>query len=309
MQIIRAKEFHIDEPTAVAMGKFDSLHLGHKVILDRLKREAECSLRTVVLSFEPGPEVFFGKYSGGFVLTDTEKQKLLEDAGIDYYVLFPFDAMTAGTEPEDFLKNVLLAQMNMQVLVAGEDLSFGRGGYGNAEFVNEKSREYDFKFCVCPKIRLNEEEISATLVRDTVIKGDMEKCRELLGRAYQVGGIIQKGNQLGRTIGVPTCNIVTDREKLLPPRGVYFTEVTLGGQHYYGVTNVGTKPTVSNEENVGIETYIVDFDEEAYGENIVLDFMHFQRTEQKFASLDELKSQLKQDIKKAEEYFKNKFTL
>ena len=128
MEVIRTKQFHIDEPTAVAMGKFDSLHLGHKVILDRLKREAECSLRTVVVAFDPGPEVFFGKYEGGFVLTAEEKKQLLEKAGIDYYILYPFDSETAGTEAEDFLEDVLIKQMNMQVLVAGEDVSFGKNG-------------------------------------------------------------------------------------------------------------------------------------------------------------------------------------
>lgn len=303
MQIIRAKEFHMEEPTAVAMGKFDSLHLGHKVILDRLKREAECSLRTVVVSFEPGPEVFFGKYAGGFVLTPEEKQQLLEDAGIDYYVVFPFDAQTAGTEAEAFLTEVLLKQMNMQVLVAGEDVSFGKAGRGNAEFIKEKSGEYDFKFCVCPKLCMDEKEISATLVRDTVLKGNMEKCMELLGRAYRVSGIIQKGNQLGRTIEVPTCNIVVGAEKLLPPKGVYFTKVTLKGQNFFGVTNVGTKPTVSEDGPIGIETYIMQFDDVVYGEKLTLDFMHFHRTEQKFDSLEQLKSQLHQDITEAKKYF------
>lgn len=303
MQVIRTKQFHIDEPTAVAMGKFDSLHLGHKVILDRLKREAECCLRTVVISFEPGPEVYFGKYNGGFVLTAEEKQHLLEEAGIDYYVLFPFDAKTAGTEPEAFLKDILLEQMNMQVLVAGEDLSFGKSGRGNTEFVNGKSKEYDFKFCVCKKLRYNEEEISATLVRNIVIKGDMEKCRELLGRNYRVEGIIEKGNQLGRTIGVPTCNIVLPGDKLLPPKGVYFTKVTLEGNTFNGVTNVGTKPTVSDEGAVGVETYILDFDKEVYGKMISLDFMHYHRSERKFDSIIALKRQLEQDIKDAEVYF------
>lgn len=304
MQIIKAKEFHIDEPTAVAMGKFDSLHLGHKVILDRLKREAECCLRTVVISFEPGPEVFFGTYNGGFVLTDEEKQQLLEDSGIDFYVLFPFDAQTAGTEPEDFLTEVLIKQMNMQVLVAGEDLSFGKEGRGNVAFINEKSKIYDFKFCACPKLHLKEEEISATLVRDTVIKGDMEKCRELLGRSYRISGKVERGNQLGRTIGVPTCNMVAPLEKLLPPNGVYFTKVTLEGQVFGGVTNVGTKPTVSEENAVGIETYILDFQEDVYGKILTLDFCHYLRPEQKFCTLDELKQQLHCDIEKARIYFK-----
>ncbi len=303
MEIIRTKQFHIDEPTAVAMGKFDSLHLGHKVILDRMKREAECSLRTVVVSFEPGPEVFFGKYSGGFVLTDEEKQNFLESMGIDYYILFPFDAKTAGTEAEDFLKEVLLKQMNMQVLVAGEDLSFGKNGKGNVDFINQKSRELDFKFCMCSKLHLNDEEVSATLVRDAVSHGNMEKCAGLLGREYQIVGKVMKGNQLGRTIGIPTCNIVAPARKLLPPRGVYFTKVCLKGDEYLGVTNVGTKPTVSDDGAVGIETHILHFDEDVYGEELILDFLHFQRPEQKFRSLEELKEQLCRDILAAKEYF------
>ena len=304
MEVIRTKQFHIDEPTAVAMGKFDSLHLGHQVILNRLKSEAECSLRTVVVAFEPGPEVFFGKYDGGFVLTAKEKQKLLEDAGIDYYILYPFDGETAGTKAEDFLKEVLLKQMNMKVLVAGEDLSFGKNGGGNGAFIKEICRNYDFKFCECPKLRIHDEEISATLVRETVNKGEMEKCRELLGRNYALQGIVLKGNRLGRTIGVPTCNLVADKDKILPPKGVYFTRVFVNGEQYFGVTNVGCKPTVSNEGAVGIETHILDFDEDIYGKVVKVEFLHFQRAEQKFADLEGLKQQLQLDIKNAREYFK-----
>lgn len=304
MDVLQTKQFHMNEPTAVAMGKFDSLHTGHRVILERLKREAECSLRTVVVSFEPGPEVFFGKYNGGFVLTDEEKQALLEEMGIDYYVLYPFDAQTAGTEAEDFLKDVLLKQMNMQVLVAGEDLSFGKNGSGNSDFMKEKSKELDFKFCECKKLCLDDEEISATLVRKTLLEGEMEKCSKLLGREYSLNGIVRKGNQLGRTIGVPTCNIVSSADKLLPPHGVYFTKVILEGQSYYGVTNVGIKPTVCEKEAVGVETHILDFEDDVYGKEIEVEFLHYHRPEQKFTDLETLKSQLHQDIKIAKEYFK-----
>ncbi len=308
MEVIRTKQFHIDEPTAVAMGKFDSLHLGHKVILDRLKKEAECSLRTVVVAFDPGPEVFFGKYEGGFVLTAEEKKQLLEKAGIDYYILYPFDSETAGTEAEDFLEDVLIKQMNMQVLVAGEDVSFGKNGRGNTDYIKGISKELDFKFCECSKLHIKGEEVSATLVRETVSNGEMEKCRELLGRYYALQGVILKGNRLGRTIGVPTCNIVSEREKLLPPKGVYFTRVTLDEKEYFGVTNVGTKPTVSAEEAIGVETHILGLDEEVYGKEIKLDFLYYHRPERKFADLEALKKQLHLDIEKAKDYFQQLFT-
>ncbi len=308
MEVIRTKQFHIEEPTAVAMGKFDSLHLGHQVILNRLKNEAECSLRTAVMVFEPGPEVYFGKYQGGFVLTPEEKQELLEQAGIDYYILYPFDGETAGTEAETFLEEVLLKQMNMKVLVAGEDLSFGKNGSGNSDFIKGKCKELDFKFCECPKLRIDGEEVSATLIREMVKSGDMEKCRELLGRDYTVQGTVLKGNQLGRTIGVPTCNMIASKDKILPPNGVYFTRVTLDDRQLCGVTNVGTKPTVSAETVVGVETHILDFEEDVYGKELKLEFLHFHRTEQKFQDLDALKEQLYQDIKDAGEYFKQSFT-
>ena len=194
--------------------------------------------------------------------------------------------------------------MNMQVLVAGEDLSFGKGGMGNSGFVKEKSREFDFKFYSCPKLHIDGEEVSATLVRRQVAEGDMESCQEFLGRPYHVSGTVCKGNQLGRTIGVPTCNIVAPADKLLPPNGVYFTDVYLGTGHFYGVTNVGNKPTVGNHYVVGIETHILGFDEEVYGEEMELDFLHFHRPERRFESLEVLKEQLHFDIAAAKEYFK-----
>lgn len=303
MQIIRKKQFHIDDPTAVAIGKFDSLHLGHKVILERLKREAECCARTAVFSFEPGPEVFFGRYSGGFILTEEEKIALLEEMGIDYYILFPFDAETAGTPPQVFLNEILKKQMNMQIMVAGEDVSFGKDGLGNAEFVQEKAKELDFKACICHKLSIEGDEVSATMVRNAVLEGDIEKCNLLLGRPFQISGIIEHGNQIGRTLGVPTCNIFPCTNKLLPPRGVYFTNVFLKGKQHRGVTNVGVRPTVSQEPVVCIETYLLDFEEDVYGEWITLDFMHFHRPEQKFQSLEQLKQQLNSDILDAKQFF------
>lgn len=303
MQIITARQFHIDEPTAVAIGKFDSLHLGHQLILAELKKQAECSLRTVVLSFTPNPEVFFGKYESGFVLTNEEKRARLEEAGIDYYVLFPFDEKTAGTEPEVFLQEVLLKQLNMQFLVAGEDLSFGKNGRGNAEFIKEKSKELDFRVCICPKLHMDGEEISATLVRKAVKEGNLEKCGILLGRDYELSGVVVEGRRLGRLLDVPTCNIVASASKLLPPYGVYFSIVWIEGKKYYGVTNVGTKPTVSDAELIGIETHILNFEEEIYGKKITLQLKHFQRPERKFESVNALREQLLQDIKETYQYF------
>lgn len=309
MKVITTRKFHIDEPTAVAIGKFDSLHLGHQLILKRLKKEASSGLKTVVFSFSPSPEVFFEKRKRRYVLTEQEKQEFLEKAGIDYYILFPFNKQTAEIGPNVFLSEILLGQLNMNVLVAGEDLSFGKGGSGNVAFMETKSAEYDFKLCVCPKLRYESEVISASLVRKTVLNGNMEKCSVLLDRDYEITGIVEKGNQLGRTLGVPTCNISAPKEKLLPPRGVYFTIVSVDGGEYLGVTNVGTKPTVSGNGKMGIETHILQFDKEIYDKKITLKFQHFHRPEKKFKDVQQLKRQLEKDIEQALIFLEKEFTI
>ena len=304
MKIITDRKFHIEEATAVAIGKFDSLHLGHQLILKKLKEDAGDTLKTLVVSFSPSPEVYFKRGSSKFALTEEEKQKNLEAYGIDYYVLFPFDKQTAELEPEEFLEEILLGQMNMKLLVAGDDLSFGKGAHGNVDFVMEKSVRYGFRVHVCPKLQYDGREISATYVRESLMEGDLEKCLKLLGHDYEVEGIVEQGTRLGRTLNVPTCNIITNKEKLLPPKGVYFTEVTLDEKKYYGVTNVGTKPTVSEEGRMGVETHLLDFDEDVYGKELKVKFRYFHRPERKFESVDALKLQLQDDIAQASAYFK-----
>ena len=304
MQIIQGKEFCLKEPCAVAIGKFDGLHKGHKLIIDDLVRSKALGLKSVVFSFEPSPEVYFGRQDNKFVLTEKEKQEILSSWGVDLYVLFPFDEETARMEADSFLKNVLVGQLNMKRLVAGRDLSFGFKGSGNVEFLEKKEREYSYRIQVHPKLCVEDEEISASFLRDAVMFGEIERATFFMGRDYMVSGTVCEGNQIGRTLGFPTCNLIPQADKLLPPDGVYVTITEVDGVRYPSVTNIGFKPTVSANETYCLETHLLDVEVSCYDKEIKVYFCAMLREEIKFESLDKLKKQIAKDKKAAFDFHK-----
>lgn len=308
MRIIKGKDFSIEEPSAVAIGKFDGLHKGHKLIIDELVRAKEEGLTSIVFSFEPSPEVYFGRQAAKYVLTEDEKQEILAAWGVDIYILYPFDEETAKTEAEDFLREILVGRMNMKKLAAGEDLSFGYRGAGNTSFLEEHMEEYGYKLTVLPKLCVEEREISASVLRDAIEFGEMESCAFLMGRDYMISGEVCEGNHIGHTIGFPTCNIIPTEDKLLPPNGVYITCSEIEGTLYSSVTNIGYKPTVSEHEILGVETYLLDVNIDCYHQKIKVYFCSMLRKECKFESFEKLQKQLAKDKKAASDFhrlFKN----
>ncbi len=304
MQIIKGRDFELKEPCAVAIGKFDGLHKGHKMIIDELVRSKALGLKSVVFSFEPSPEVYLGRQEAKFVLSETEKQEILASWGVDLYILYPFDEETATMDAELFLKNVLIGQLKMKRLVAGEDLSFGYKGRGNVEFLEDHEREYAYSLQVYAKLCIEEEEISASVLRDAVLFGEIERATFLMGRDYMISGVVCEGNHIGRTLGFPTCNIIPQADKLLPPNGVYVTLTELEGVLYPSVTNIGRKPTVSEHEILGAETYLLDVDIECYGKTITIYFCAMLRKECKFESFEKLQHQIQKDKKAAFDFHK-----
>jgi len=303
MQVITGNDFIIEEPCAIAIGKFDGIHKGHQWILDELLKAGEKQLKTVVLSFEPSPEVYFGRQEAHFVLTEQEKQDMLASMGIDYYILYPFHAETAKMEAEVFLEEVLLKQLNMKHLVAGDDLSFGYKGKGNGVFLKEREAKYGYTFKLFPKLKIEDEVVSASSLRTAILSGNIKKCTLFMGREFEMSGTVCKGNQIGHKLGFPTCNFVPSEEKLLPPKGVYVTLCDVDGKTYPSVTNVGVKPTVEGESQLGIECHLLDCDMDLYGKEICVRYLSFLRPEKKFNSLDALSEQIKADKEKAKMYF------
>ncbi len=297
MEIIsETTEFHIEDKTAVAIGKFDGIHLGHKKLLDIILRQKADGLKSVVFTFDPPPEEFFTGSQIPQLFTRLEKRAAFEEMGIDILIEFPLTAETAATPPEDFVRRILVKQINADFIAAGTDVSFGDKGCGDQHLLRNLSREIGYELELIDKVRIDDEEVSSTRVRNRVSDGDMPMVKRLLGYNYSVSGTVQHGRHIGHTIGVPTVNVIPPSNKLLPPYGVYSSRVYLEDRVYDGMTNIGRKPTISDKEQVGVETFIYDFNADAYGKFIKVELLRFVRPEMKFDSIDDLKAQIQSDL-------------
>ncbi len=204
--------------------------------------------------------------------------------------------------PEQFIDKVLAGQLKTKYIAAGNDLSFGKDGRGNAALLQSVSTQYGFCVKIIEKVCLDGVEISSTYVREAVKAGKLEKAEQLIGEAYSVTGVVSHGKKLGRRLGMPTVNLLPPEEKLLPPFGVYFSEVVFGERIYKGITNIGCKPTVSEKKQVGVETYLYDFAQDIYGKEITVRLLSFHRPEKKFDSVETLKTQMAADIAEGRYY-------
>ena len=298
MQTIRGTtQFKIEEGTAVAIGKFDGLHLGHRKLLQEILKQKEDGLKAAVFTFDPSPEIFFGMNPSRELSTNEEKRRLFEEIGIDILVEFPFNKETAATSPEDFVIDILCRRMNAKYVAAGTDLSFGAMGKGNFALMSSLAHHLGFEAHKINKIERNGKVISSTLIRSLVEEGNMEEAAACLGAPYRITGKIVHGRALGRRIGIPTLNQIPPTDKLLPPFGVYYSEVRADGKVYKGMTNIGTKPTVTQEMKVTVETYLYDFSGDLYGETAEVGLLTFRRPERRFSGVEELKKTMEEDIR------------
>ncbi len=303
MQIIRdTSEFVSPGETAVSIGKFDGIHLGHRRLLEELLDQKEKGLLAVVFTFDPYPDVFFGYGPSQMLTTREEKREIFEKMGIDILVEFPFNAESAATPSRDFVKRFLCSHLRARFIAAGPDLSFGDRGSGNFDLLEEMAPEYGFRAKKIEKVVMDENIISSTLIRRLVKTGEVTTAARYLGEPYMVRGQIVHGRALGRRIGIPTLNQIPPQDKLLPPFGVYYSDVLIGGRKYCGMTNIGIKPTVSDDRRITVETYLYDFSGDIYGETATVRLLTHRRPEMKFSSIDELRSTMEQDIKAGREY-------
>lgn len=303
MRIIQGTtEFQIEDSSAVAIGKFDGIHLGHERLLSYILEKKTEGMKAVVFTFHPSAAAFFGQIQGGELTTREEKRSYFEKLGIDVLIEFPLNKETAATPPREFAQKILYERMHTAFIAAGEDLSFGNGGKGDSKLLLEMASGLGFQVCVIDKVFYEGREISSTYVREVVERGDMHIARELLGRYYSFEGKVEQGNRLGRRLGMPTMNLYPRPEKLLPPKGVYYSRLFYDGCVYPGITNIGQKPTVNDSDMVSVETYLYDFDRDMYGKEIVTELLQFKRPEQKFESVVKLREQMGKDIEEGRIY-------
>jgi len=290
--------------TSITLGKFDGVHLGHRMLMENVLSAKERGCTPTVFTFDKFPAQVLRQESMASILVEEEKEQLLEQLGIERYVLFPFHDKTASMEPEEFVEEILVKIMKVRELYVGADFRFGKGRKGNAVMLEQLSRKYNFIFKAVDKRLYHGAEISSSRIRDCIINGEMEDASAMLGMPYQITGEIIHGRSLGHTIGVPTINQEVPKGKILPRLGVYCAKVTVDGTAYYGIANVGSKPTVQEEEVYGAETHLFSCNKDLYGKFAKTELLTFIRPEQKFATVEELRQQLEQDKLVGRTYFK-----
>lgn len=306
MQVITGtREFQIEEPTAVTIGKFDGRHKGHqKLLREMLCFKERQGLKAAVFTFDMAPAGVMAGRVQTVITTNQERRNKMAKMGIDYLVEYPFDQNTAHMSPEEFVSEVLVRRMHAKAVVVGTDCSFGYKGKGNAHLLKEMSESCGFEAVIIEKEQDDHRDISSTYVREELDQGNIEKANELLGEPYAIHGVVVHGNHIGGAIlGFPTANILPPPEKHLPPFGVYVSQVLVDGALYRGVTNIGKKPTVEGESPVGVETFIMGLEANLYGKEIEVQLLNFERPEQKFSSLEELKERIEKDKEYAAAYF------
>lgn len=289
-------QYIVGKETAVAIGKFDGVHIGHRKLLQEILEQKKNGLAACVFTFDPPPAVLFGSSDGKELTTKEEKRTLFEKMGVDILIEFPLTRETAAISPIVFAEKIVAGQMNARFVAAGRDLSFGAKGAGNAKLLTAVGKEKGFQVKTIEKVCVDGIEVNSTYIRELLKKGDIETANRFLGIPYTVKGTVVHGNRIGRTIGFPTVNLLPAENKLLPPNGVYRSEVLVKGKQYRALSNIGYKPTVTTERVLGVETYLYDFEEEIYDQTIEVRFQEYKRPEQRFESLEALKEQLKRDI-------------
>ena len=296
--------FQIEEPTVISLGKFDGIHRGHELLMEKLAQKKKEGLKAAIFTFDIPPKKSVEHVEAKVLTTNEEKMHIFERTGIDYLIECPFTKEIMCMEPEAFIR-MLSEQLNVKCIVAGEDFHFGHNRRGDYQMLKKYASLYGYEAVILKKMQEDARDISSTFVREKIMEGDIEKANHLLGYRYFVSGKVRHGKQIGRTIGIPTVNLIPPEEKLLPPVGVYMTELLIDGKKYYGVTNVGCKPTIEGNNPVGVETHVLDFKEDVYNQVVTVEFLKKIRPEQKFDSIDKLKEQMQKDIAFTRDYFEN----
>lgn len=282
-----------EKPTAVTLGKFEGLHRGHQKLIGKVREYASGDVESVVCAFD------MGKAS---LLTAEEKRKRLESR-VDTVIACPFTRELREMEAEDFIRQILKSRFHAAYIVVGTDFRFGHGKRGDVDMLAGYAGTCGYHLDVVEKERYKDRVISSTYVREALGEGSVELANALLGYPYQISGRVEHGKRLGRTLGFPTMNVAPPPEKILPRFGVYACQIRVGNEWYPGIGNIGVKPTVAEDPRVLVEAYAFGFAGEVYGEEITVEFCAFERPEQKFGSVEELKAGVEGDIRFGREYF------
>ena len=287
-----------DDRSVVTVGTFDGVHRGHQAIIKYLNRRAEeQSGPSTLVSFDPHPRAVVHGDDVPLLTTVAERADLLEELGLDRFVVVPFSIDFAQLGPKEYVRDVLVKRIGVQEITVGYDHRFGKDRTGDVDLLRELGGQYGFETDVIPPQEVDHDVVSSSSIRSLLVEeGAIEPVNERLGRPYQLDGIVARGEGRGRKLGYPTANLaLEDARKLVPKRGVYATRVILpDGRQRGGMMNIGRRPTF-DEMDVTVEVHLLDFEGDLYGERLSVQFLQRLRDEQKFQSAEALAAQLSED--------------
>lgn len=296
-------EFRPESKTAITLGKFDGVHVGHQILIHKVIEKKKEGFQSVLFTFDKALRTFWRGFEMSTLLTKEERRTIFNQYPLDYVLEYEFTKEFAKMGSVEFVEEILVKKLNVGYIAVGTDCTFGYKAQGDYKLLQELSKKYDFTVEVVEKVTYKDSEISSTRIRKCIEEGKIEEANHMLGYPFPIIGEVLHGNQLGRTLGIPTINMIPSDEKLLPPYGVYASRVIIDNQVYNAITNIGCKPTVSNDLMRGVETYILDYEGDLYGTTLEVDLYRFERPELKFSSIDELKEKMEDDIVLVKKYF------
>jgi len=309
------RQYH--QSCVATIGKFDGIHTGHQLILQQLRgKAAEFGVPSVVVLIEPHPEEFFAaspQDCPARLSELEEKLALLAELGVEVVYKLRFDALLQAQSAEDYIEEFLVKGLGIVCLIIGSDFRFGHKRRGDFAMLKTYGQTFGFEMLESASCEFQGARISSTYVRQQLQQGEFERVELLLNRPYGISGTVVKGQQLGRDLGFPTCNVKLNR-KTLPLHGVYACDVQVNNQDLAerflkGAANISYRPTVSDSNRAVLEVHLLDFDSDLYGEQITVIFRHKIRDEQKFASLDALQARIAIDVQAVREFFEKEMPL
>ena len=301
------EDFPSEINTIITIGTFDGVHKGHKQVIKKLNNIAKKQgFESVVLTLYPHPRHVLYPDDQQLKLLNTIDEKIeeLKKSGLQHFVVHEFTKEFSRTKSVNFIRDLLVNKLKMKHMVVGYNHHFGRNREGSYNDLKELAELYNFELEKIPPQNEGEVTISSTKVRELLLAGDVEKAATYLGYSYPINGKVVKGNARGRTIGFPTANILVENKwKLIPSDGVYAVKVKLGGKQFYGMLNIGERPTLSDNEH-RIEVHIFDFSADIYGADIKVEFIKRIREEKQFDNLELLRKQLQIDENNCKKFFR-----
>lgn len=304
MQYInRLSDYRDSKESAVTFGKFDGLHKGHQKLIEKVQEFGrQEDLASIVCAFDMQPLWERMGTIPQILMTAEERRRYL-DGKITALVHCPFTREFGRIEAEDFIRDIICGLFHARYVVVGTDFKFGYQKRGDIGMLKQYAGRYGYELAVIEKERYEDRVISSTYIKELLGQGNVCLSSRLLGYHYGITGKVEHGKKLGRTLGFPTFNVEWPEGKLVPPWGVYLSDILVDGRWFHGITNVGVKPTVSRSERVLAESFLFDYDDDAYGKEVTVRLLEFRRAEKVFAGVEELRACIDRDVEYGRHFF------